>query len=54
MSTGFRVCVCCAGIYEKAVDAITEMVKSVKPGDPTDPKTTMGPLINKKGIEKVP
>lgn len=42
-----------AGIYEKALAAIIDMVKSLKLGDPTDPSTSMGPLINVKGLEKV-
>ncbi len=40
-------------IYEKFVQALKENAESFVAGDPTDPKTTMGPLISKEHQAKV-
>ncbi len=40
-------------IYEKFVQALKEKAESFVAGDPTDPKTTMGPLISKEHQAKV-
>ncbi|XP_063953071.1 succinate-semialdehyde dehydrogenase, mitochondrial-like [Lytechinus pictus] len=41
------------GIYDKFCEKLKEYVSSLVVGDGTDPKTTMGPLINQRGLEKV-
>ncbi|KAF6028509.1 Ssadh [Bugula neritina] len=41
------------GIYDKAVEEITKLTKSLKMGDPMDSTTSIGPLINSRGLEKV-
>lgn len=53
--------VCCAGsrvfvhekIYDKFVNALIEQFKKINVGDPLDPKTEMGTLINDKQLQKV-
>ncbi|HEY9786443.1 MAG TPA: aldehyde dehydrogenase family protein, partial [Candidatus Obscuribacterales bacterium] len=40
-------------IYKEVVDQVVERVKSIKVGDPLDPKTEMGALISKEHMEKV-
>ncbi|XP_015795330.1 uncharacterized protein LOC107371700 [Tetranychus urticae] len=43
-----------SGVHDKFVNALaTEMAKSLKVGDPLDMSTTVGPLVNSKGLEKV-
>lgn len=42
------------GVYDKTLAAMTEMVKSLKMGDPMDASTNIGPLVNSRGIDKVP
>ncbi len=41
------------GIYKKFLDRLTERTKAIRIGDPLDPDTQMGPLINKAQHEKV-
>lgn len=41
------------GIYEQFLDRLTERTKKIRIGDPLDPDTQMGPLINKAQHEKV-
>ena len=40
-------------IYDEVIRGVSKYVKTFKPGDPTDPKTTMGSLISKVQLEKV-
>lgn len=52
---------CCAGsrlyvhesIYDQFVEKCVELARNLRVGNPTDPKTDMGPLINKKQYETV-
>ncbi|HWK65418.1 MAG TPA: betaine-aldehyde dehydrogenase [Rhizobiaceae bacterium] len=41
------------GIYERFLDRLTARTKAIRIGDPLDPETQMGPLINKAQHEKV-
>lgn len=41
------------GIYDRFLDRLTERTKAIRIGDPLDPDTQMGPLINKAQHEKV-
>ncbi len=41
------------GIHERFLDRLTERTKAIRIGDPLDPDTQMGPLINKAQLEKV-
>ena len=41
------------GIMERFVDRLTERTKAIRIGDPLDPQTQMGPLINKAQLDKV-
>jgi succinate-semialdehyde dehydrogenase / glutarate-semialdehyde dehydrogenase len=55
-----QTCVCANrifvqdSIYEKFADMLTEKVAAYRCGDGLDPHTTMGPLINQAGLNKVP
>ncbi|WP_119328021.1 NAD-dependent succinate-semialdehyde dehydrogenase [Cysteiniphilum halobium] len=40
-------------VYDQFVEKLTKKAKEQITGNGLDPKTTMGPLINKKGLEKV-
>lgn len=40
-------------IYKEVVERLVARVKSIKVGDPTDPKTEMGALISKEHMDKV-
>jgi succinate-semialdehyde dehydrogenase/glutarate-semialdehyde dehydrogenase len=42
-----------AAIYEKFADALIRKVKELRVGDGTDPRVTMGPLVNAEAVEKV-
>src|SRR4029079_16190314 len=39
-------------IYDEVVRGVAKYVKTFKPGDPADPKTTMGSMISKVQLEK--
>ncbi|TWG65310.1 betaine-aldehyde dehydrogenase [Aminobacter sp. J44] len=41
------------GIYERFVERLTQRTAKIKIGDPLDPQTQMGPLINKAQHDKV-
>ena len=41
------------GIHDRFVERLTERTKTIRIGDPLDPETQMGPLINKAQHEKV-
>ncbi|MCV3239956.1 betaine-aldehyde dehydrogenase [Mesorhizobium sp. ZC-5] len=41
------------GIFDRFLDRLTERTKAIRIGDPLDPDTQMGPLINKAQHEKV-
>jgi len=41
------------GIYERFLERLTERTKKIRIGDPLDPDTQMGPLINKAQHDKV-
>lgn len=41
------------GIYQRFLDRLTARTKAIRIGDPLDPDTQMGPLINKAQHEKV-
>ncbi|MEP9370969.1 betaine-aldehyde dehydrogenase [Mesorhizobium sp. KR1-2] len=51
-SNGTRVFVQ-KGIYDRFLDRLTQRTKAIRIGDPLDPETQMGPLINKAQHEKV-
>ena len=51
-SNGTRVFVQ-QGIYERFLDRLTARTKSIRIGDPLDPETQMGPLVNKAQHDKV-
>jgi acyl-CoA reductase-like NAD-dependent aldehyde dehydrogenase len=40
-------------IFDQMVERIAAIVKSISPGDPTDPSTMMGPLVSAKQLAKV-
>lgn len=54
-----QTCVCVnrilvqESIYEAFVEKFTQAVKGLKTGDVLDPEVQVGPLINKKAVEKV-
>lgn len=41
------------GIFDETMKALVDLTESLKLGDGLDPTTTIGPLINKRGLEKV-
>ena len=41
------------GIYDRFLDSLTRRTKAIRIGDPLDPETQMGPLINKAQHDKV-
>ena len=41
------------GVYDAFVEAVTESVGKLKLGSGMDPSTTLGPLINDKGVQRV-
>ena len=41
------------GLHDRFLDRLTERTKAIRIGDPLDPETQMGPLINKAQHEKV-
>ncbi|TYR34333.1 betaine-aldehyde dehydrogenase [Mesorhizobium microcysteis] len=41
------------GVYDRFLDRLTARTKKIRIGDPLDPETQMGPLINKAQHEKV-
>lgn len=51
-SNGTRVFVQ-SGIHDRFVDRLVERTKKIRIGDPLDPETQMGPLVNKAQQEKV-
>ncbi|NGO54907.1 aldehyde dehydrogenase family protein, partial [Allomesorhizobium camelthorni] len=51
-SNGTRVFVQ-KGIHDRFLDRLTERTKKIRIGDPLDPETQMGPLINKSQHDKV-
>ena len=51
-SNGTRVFVQ-KGIHDRFIDRLAERTKSIRVGDPLDPETQMGPLVNKSQHEKV-
>jgi len=51
-SNGTRVFVQ-EGIYERFLDRLTQRTQKIRIGDPLDPATQMGPLINKAQHDKV-
>ena len=40
-------------VYERVVDGVVTKAEEVVPGDPFDPKTTMGPVIDAAGCERI-
>lgn len=54
-----QTCVCTnrfliqEGIYDQFVQKLTEATRKLKVGNGADPDTNIGPLINKKGFDKV-
>jgi acyl-CoA reductase-like NAD-dependent aldehyde dehydrogenase len=40
-------------VYGSFIDALTTKVSAIRPGDPTDPETTMGPLITEVEAQRV-
>jgi aldehyde dehydrogenase (NAD+) len=40
-------------IYPEFVSVFAEKVRNLKVGDPTDPETVIGPLINRKQVDKI-
>ena len=51
-SNGTRVFVQ-SGIHDRFIERLSERTKKIRIGDPLDPETQMGPLINKSQHEKV-
>lgn len=53
--------ICCAvkrvlverSVYQKLLDAVADRTALLKTGDPMDPITDVGPLINRRGAERV-
>jgi betaine-aldehyde dehydrogenase len=41
------------GIHDRFLDRLTERTKTIRIGDPLDPETQMGPLVNRAQHEKV-
>lgn len=54
-----QVCLCSERVYvqrpifERFVAALTDAARALRPGDPRDPATTLGPLISRSHREKV-
>jgi succinate-semialdehyde dehydrogenase / glutarate-semialdehyde dehydrogenase len=54
-----QTCVCANrifvqdSVYDKFAEMLTEKVAAYRCGNGLDPQTTMGPLINRAGVEKV-
>lgn len=42
-----------ASIYDKFVDVFKDKVSQLKAGDPSDPKTAVGPLINQSEVKRI-
>jgi 5-carboxymethyl-2-hydroxymuconic-semialdehyde dehydrogenase len=42
-----------AGLYERLVMAVAARARHVRVGDPTDPRTELGPLIREEHLERV-
>ena len=42
-----------AGLYEEIVTAVAERARNIRVGDPTDPRTELGPLIRPEHYERV-
>lgn len=42
-----------ASIYQPLLEAVTERTLALRVGDPMDPATNVGPLINRRGAERV-
>ncbi|WP_407949301.1 aldehyde dehydrogenase family protein [Peribacillus faecalis] len=40
-------------VYDEFVEAFTEVVRGLKTGDPSDPETFVGPLINNSQVDKI-
>lgn len=40
-------------VYDEFVEAFTEVVRGLKTGDPSDPETFVGPLINTDQVDKI-
>lgn len=40
-------------VYEKVVERVTELLKTVQVGDPFSPDVAMGPLVNEAALERV-
>ena len=40
-------------MYDAFVEAVTESVGKLKLGSGMDPRTTLGPLINDRGVQRV-
>ncbi|SMO60307.1 aldehyde dehydrogenase family protein [Gracilimonas mengyeensis] len=40
-------------IYDDFVEQFTEKAKALKVGDPTDPETEIGPIVNESQVEKI-
>ena len=40
-------------MYDAFVEAVTERVSKLKLGSGMDPHTTLGPLINARGVDRV-
>ncbi|MDB5582008.1 MAG: aldehyde dehydrogenase [Bradyrhizobium sp.] len=53
--------VCAAGsrlfiarpIFDQVLERVAAVVRAIKPGDPTDPRTMMGPLVSAKQLDRV-
>lgn len=58
LNTG-QVCLCTERVYverpifERFVAALAEQARALRPGDPLDPETTLGPLISRQHRDKV-
>lgn len=42
-----------AGVHDRLLEQLVERTKKLRPGDPLDPNTRMGPLANRAQLEKV-
>lgn len=40
-------------IYDQVIAQVTQIVKSIRVGDPFDPKTVSGPVINKAAVDRI-
>jgi acyl-CoA reductase-like NAD-dependent aldehyde dehydrogenase len=53
--------ICCAvkrvlvhsSVYDKLLDTLADRTRRLRVGDPMDPQTSVGPLINRRGAERV-